>query len=121
MKMDVNLKELNGTEKQVKWANDIRQSVLETIEEAHVIVQNSDTEKKDAYAVGYTDLKYAIENIDSAKVFIDSFRHVLNQESVFNKAFEIKDSLNDIKPYFEKGNLKASRFLGFTINQRFTS
>jgi hypothetical protein len=64
--LTVTLPELNGTEKQVAWANDIRSKVLNLVENAQTICYESakrEVLKREGYADFFMDLdKYIHEN-----------------------------------------------------------
>jgi hypothetical protein len=64
--LTVTLPELNGTEKQVAWANDIRSKVLNLVENAQTICYESakrEVIKREGYADFFMDLdKYIHEN-----------------------------------------------------------
>lgn len=105
--------ELKGTEKQIKWADDIRDEVASLIQHMKEEVKNfSERDGKD-YTEKYTERMRNVEKIldeESAKFFIDNFkaltyiRKEMNQEKdeffleeLHNKMlFEFKDGLRNV-------------------------
>ena len=68
--LTVTLPELKGTEKQIAWASDIRNKVLNLVENAHAICYESakrEVLKKEGYADFFVDLdKYIASNKEQA-------------------------------------------------------
>jgi hypothetical protein len=77
--------ELKGTEKQVKWANDIRNELIkcfEIIEETNkteeVIKEIWDSEEN--FNMKIENAKKILEN-EKADFYIDNFKHILNKDN----------------------------------------
>lgn len=66
------LKELKGTEKQVKWANDIREKTLEFVAE----------NKR------FAELEALIQDVEEAKFFIDNLKVMTSQYANFSRKSE---------------------------------
>lgn len=97
--------ELKGTEKQVKWAEDIRLKLNDIIE----IVKESTIERKTKKGKSYEDAILKIDNIkdiinnkNDAKYFIDYFKEITkmdNKEALLfiNKLLIDSETLEDIR------------------------
>ncbi|HGM3507138.1 TPA: hypothetical protein ACKOR7_001713 [Clostridioides difficile] len=117
-KGDIKMKELKGSEKQIKWANDIRTDILNLTNELEKSkierIKNEDYKIKDMSIEEMTErckrkferIREAISNIDNAKFFIDNFRKVLKYNSLNQKAFQINQIFRDSQFTEEIGNLK---------------
>lgn len=117
-KENIKMKELKGSEKQVKWANDIRTDILNLTNELEKSkierIKNEDYKIKDMSIEEMTErckrkferIREAIRNIDDAKFFIDNFRNVLKYNSLNQKAFYINQIFRESQFTEEIGNLK---------------
>src|SRR5690554_3166569 len=76
----IEMKELKGTEKQVKYANDIKEAVLEIIEQLpdKIIKYSKDEEMKSKYIKIYNkDIKGLLEGYENAGDFISDWKAVV--------------------------------------------
>ncbi|MCC0752648.1 hypothetical protein KGF47_18170 [Clostridioides sp. ZZV13-5731] len=106
-KGDTEMEELKGSEKQIKWAIDIRKDLILFVDELEKIkmerIKNEDYKIKDMSKGEMTErckrkferIREEIRNIESAKFFIDNFRYILEHNSLDKKAFYINQKLKD--------------------------
>ncbi|MGX8126433.1 hypothetical protein ACWTV9_09250 [Clostridioides difficile] len=102
-KGDIKLKELNGSEKQIKWANNIRKDILILVDELEKIDIEEIKKWKEDDTVKIIEkrkrkierIREEIRNIDSAKFFIDNFRYILEYNSLTQKSAYINRTLKD--------------------------
>ncbi|MGX8128470.1 hypothetical protein ACWTV9_19580 [Clostridioides difficile] len=106
-KEDTKMKELNGSEKQIAWANDIRKDILILVDELEKCkikrINIGEYKVKDMGVEEMTDrckrkferIREEIRNIESAKFFIDNFRYILEYNSLEQKAFHVNQKLKD--------------------------
>lgn len=102
--------ELKGSEKQVKWALEIRKQVLEVIENARTrkveeVSKRADKVKKDGTVITakdrvekmnkrFNELTKSIENNESSVFFIENFSSITSRSAVSKKIV--------VKSYLEK-------------------
>ena len=96
--------ELKGTEKQVKWANDIRETVVGYLNKAlEMQLEKSDSkgdrkgktveEWRETFKARFErDLSLVINN-DSAEFYIKNFKHIEKE----NDSFSVARALNDMQ------------------------
>ncbi|MDB0519949.1 hypothetical protein C4R87_19195 [Clostridioides difficile] len=106
-KGEAKMKELKGSEKQIKWAEDIRKDILTLVDELEKCkikrIEIEEYKIKDMSIEELTErckrkferIRAEIRNIDSAKFFIDNFRNILQHNSLNQKAFHINQKLKD--------------------------
>lgn len=108
---------LEGSKKQVKWANDIREEKIEDLKrEINVLegIKKSlvDEDKKDEYGKEIDDIEAAmleINKIKSAKFFIDNrYENGLGLVKILEDAAKAKEALKAIKN-LELAELKGSK------------
>ena len=108
--------ELKGTEKQVKWALEIRKQVLEVIENARTrkveeVSKRADKVKKDGTVITakdrvekmnkrFNELTKSIENNESSAFFIENFSSITSRSAV-SKKFVVKSYLEKIENKME--------------------
>ena len=97
--------ELKGSEKQIKWANDLRAELVRRIEEMKEIklseivgdkVKKSgkvltESERKNVHAKKFDNALETIKNETSSEFFINHFREVKN----YKRAWDMEYSLNN--------------------------
>lgn len=74
---------MKGTEKQVKWANDIQKEVLNTLDiclNFSLKEKEGKDDKIEKAKKGYKILKEQFENIDEAKFFIDNLSEITKKD-----------------------------------------
>lgn len=76
---------LRGTEKQVKWAEDIRREVLRVLEECRKVAEQAPERKKPKLEKAYNRLVESLRGMVHASLIIDRFRLVLKQEKMTDK------------------------------------
>lgn len=108
--------ELKGSEKQVKWALEIRKQVLEVIENARTrkveeVSKRADKVKKDGTIITakdrvekmnkrFNELTKSIENNESSVFFIENFSSITSRSAV-SKKFVVKSYLEKIENKME--------------------
>ena len=108
--------ELKGSEKQVKWALEIRKQVLEVIENARSrkveeVSKRADKVKKDGTVITakdrvekmnkrFNELTKSIENNESSAFFIENFSSITSRSAV-SKKFVVKSYLEKIENKME--------------------
>lgn len=104
---DAKMEELKGSEKQIKWAKDIRANTLKFVDELekikierikkddYKIKAMSKAEMTERYKRKFAGIREEIMCIESAKFFIDNFRDILEHNSLERKAFYINQTLKD--------------------------
>ena len=108
--------ELKGSEKQVKWALEIRKQVLEVIENARArkveeVSKRADKVKKDGTVITakdrvekmnkrFNELTKSIENNESSAFFIENFSSITSRSAV-SKKFVVKSYLEKIENKME--------------------
>ena len=108
--------ELKGSEKQVKWALEIRKQVLEVIENARTrkveeVSKRADKVKKDGTVITakdrvekmnkrFNELTKSIENNESSVFFIENFSSITSRSAV-SKKFVVKSYLEKIENKLE--------------------
>ena len=108
--------ELKGSEKQVKWALEIRKQVLEVIENARTrkveeVSKRADKVKKDGTVITakdrvekmnkrFNELTKSIENNESSAFFIENFSSITSRSAV-SKKFVVKSYLGKIENKME--------------------
>ena len=108
--------ELKGSEKQVKWALEIRKQVLEVIENARTrkveeVSKRADKVKKNGTIITakdrvekmnkrFNELTKSIENNESSVFFIENFSSITSR-SVVSKKFVVKSYLEKIENKME--------------------
>ncbi|HBH0413462.1 TPA: hypothetical protein KR352_001088 [Clostridioides difficile] len=102
-----NVLTLNGSEKQVEWANEIRDNVLNFVDELEKIkmkkIKDGDYKVKDKSIEEMTEkckrkfkrIKEGMRSIESAKFFIDNFKDILEHNSLEQKAFHMNQTLKN--------------------------
>ncbi|EMJ6828940.1 hypothetical protein ACF12B_003507 [Clostridioides difficile] len=102
-----NVLTFNGSEKQVEWANEIRDNVLNFVDELEKIkmkkIKDGDYKVKDKSIEEMTEkckrkfkrIKEGMRSIESAKFFIDNFKDILEHNSLEQKAFHINQTLKN--------------------------
>lgn len=103
---EVKLPELIGTEKQVKWAEDIRKDVLETLDRCWKIVEKEG--KEGEYQRHYDRLVTQIETSEYALELIDRFKSISYKEQLIDKIDVLK-----------RGFRIGTRFFNFAQNKMF--
>lgn len=97
--------ELKGSEKQIKWASDIREELIKKIEEMKEVklasivgdkVKKSgkvltESERKNVHTKRFDNAIESIKNETSSEFFINHFREVKN----YNRAWDMEYSLNN--------------------------
>lgn len=106
-KGEAKMKELKGSEKQIRWAEDIRKDILTLVDELEKCkikrIEIEEYKIKDMSIEELTErckrkferIREEIRNIDSAKFFIDNFKNILQHNSLNQKAFHINQKLKD--------------------------
>lgn len=105
------MKELKGSEKQVKWANDLRRFYIRHQELVKEMILDeigiTDDIKQELKLCGFETLDEAfdvIKNIESAKVIIEEFKG-LNENSIENSKRYIEESFEKCKHLTAKAAL----------------
>lgn len=80
---------LQGTEKQVKWAEDIRREVVRVLEECRKVAEQAPERKRAKLEKGYDRLLENIRGTIHASLIIDRFRLVLKHEKMVDKINDI--------------------------------
>lgn len=108
--------ELKGSEKQIKWALEIRKQVLEVIENVRTrkveeVSKRADKVKKDGTVITakdrvekmnkrFNELTKSIENNESSVFFIENFSSITSRSAV-SKKFIVKSYLEKIENKME--------------------
>lgn len=100
--MKIEMKELKGTEKQVKFANDIKEVVLEIVEQLPEKIEKYSKDEKmtEKYMELYNnDIKKLFEGYEKAGDFINDWKAVVYKEGKSQRVAEINNILKskDIK------------------------
>lgn len=98
-KGDINMVELKGTEKQVKWAKDIKkcvENVIDHLEKNFSKVEFKKERKAEKCKIQLDNLKKEVENQENAKFFIDFFKGVNAENTVLENAQVIKFGADDM-------------------------
>jgi len=81
----LDLPALQGTEKQVKWAEDIRHEVIRILEECRKVAEQAPERRKPKLEKAYNRLVESLRGTVHASVIIDRFRLILKQEKMTDK------------------------------------
>lgn len=76
---------LQGTEKQVKWAEDIRREVIRVLEECRKVAEQAPERRKPKLEKAYNRLAESLRGTVHAATVIDRFRWVLKHEKMVDK------------------------------------
>ena len=105
------MKELKGSEKQVKWANDLRKFYIRHQNLVKEMILDeigiTDDIKQELKLCGFETLDEAfdvIKNIESAKVIIEEFKG-LNENSIENSRRYIEETFEECKHLTDKAAL----------------
>ena len=107
------MQELKGSEKQVKWAEDIRKEVISINNYLLENVSILEEEKRISKAKEvYTTSKKYLESIEDSKVFIENFKEILTtkgdfkNDTFYSKFRVFKDGIKNLglKGYGRLGN-----------------
>ncbi|WP_053293651.1 hypothetical protein [Clostridium botulinum] len=113
VKGDSTMQELKGTEKQIKWAEDIRKAVMDMnnylLENVSILEEEKRINKAKEV---YTTSKEYLENVSDSKVFIETFKEILTitgdfkNDTFYNKFRVFKDGIKSLglKGYGRLGN-----------------
>ena len=85
MKELKDLPALQGTKKQVKWAEDIRREVIRVLEECRKVAEQAPERRKPKLEKAYIRLVESLRGTVHASVIIDRFRWVLKHEKMVDK------------------------------------
>ena len=96
----IEIKELKGTEKQVKFANDIKEAVLEIIEQLpeKIVKYSTDEEMKNKYIKIYNkDIKGLLESYENAGAgeFIKDWKAVVYEKAKSQRVKIVEDILRE--------------------------
>lgn len=109
---NVNMQQLNGTEKQVAWAEDIRKNVLDIYNDIKEVVKTFSSYNAERHEETIdTKVIEALENETEATFFIDRFKIATSKYHNRNqKAKEIAETLREVYKV-ERGycNLKTGK------------
>lgn len=101
---------MNGTEKQKKWAEEIKNTVLTIITEAIVACQNSNIndKQKESFIEQINTLKYNVENANYAGDIISVFAHVKHTGDYKKDISSLKSAIRigDVDGVFSKPIIK---------------
>lgn len=101
---------LNGTEKQIKWAEEIKDTVLAIIAEAIIACQNSNInyKQKESFIEQMNILKCNIENANYAGDIISVFAHVKHTGDYKKDISSLKSAIRigDVDGVFSKPIVK---------------
>lgn len=76
---------IQGTEKQVKWAEDIRREVVRVLEECRKVAEQAAERKRAKLEKAHNRLVESLRGMVHASVIIDRFRLILKQEKMTDK------------------------------------
>ena len=76
---------LQGTEKQVKWAEDIRREVIRVLNECRKVAEQAAERKRAKLEKAHNRLVESLRGMVHASVIIDRFRLILKQEKMTDK------------------------------------
>lgn len=85
MKELKDLPSLQGTEKQVKWAEDIRREVVRVLEECRKVAEQAAERKRVKLEKAHNRLVESLHGMVHASVIIERFRLILKQEKMTDK------------------------------------
>ena len=94
----IEMKELKGSEKQVKFANDIKEAVLEIIEQLpdKIAKYSIDEEMKNKYLEIYNkDIKGSLESYENAGDFIEDWKAVVYEKAKSQRVKIVGDILRE--------------------------
>ena len=94
----IEMKELKGTEKQVKYANDIKEAVLEIIEQLpeKIAKYSKDEEMKNKYIEIYNkEIKDLFESYENAGDFISDWKAVVYEKAKSQRVKIVEDILKE--------------------------
>ena len=94
----IEMKELKGTEKQIKYANDIKKAVLEIVEQLpeKIAKYSKDEEMKNKYIEIYNkDIKGLLESYENAGDFISDFKQVVYEKAKSQRVKIVEDILKE--------------------------
>jgi len=94
----IEMKELKGSEKQVKFANDIKEAVLEIIEQLpeKIAKYSKDEEMKNKYLEIYNkDIKGLLESYENAGDFIGDWKAVVYEKAKSQRVKIVEDILKE--------------------------
>ena len=94
----IKMRELKGTEKQIKYANDIKEAVLEMVEQLpdKIAKYSKDEEMKNKYIEIYNkDIKGLLESYENAGDFISDFKQVVYEKAKSQRVKIIEDILKE--------------------------
>src|SRR5690554_582420 len=95
----IKMRELKGTEKQVKFTNDIKEAVLEIVEQLpeKIAKYSKDEEMKNKYIEIYNkDIKDLFESYENAGDFIKDWKKVVYEDAKSQRVKIIGDMLGRI-------------------------
>lgn len=117
-KGDNKMKELQGSQKQIMWAQDIRKAVIEFNKYLLDNISILEEEKRISKAKeAYTTSKEFLENLEEANIFIENFKEILKVKSCFkSEVFEMKFDI--FKTGIKNLGLKAYSRLGAAITTK---
>lgn len=95
--MEINMKELKGTPKQIKFADDIKKAVLEIIERLpEAIVKYSKNEEMVKKYMGrFEEVKKLFESYEDAGMFINDWKVIVYIENKAERVGIIADKLEE--------------------------
>jgi len=80
---------LQGTEKQVKWAEDIRREVVRVLEECRKVAEQAPERRKPKLEKAHNRLVESLRGMVHAAAVIDRFRWVIKHEKMVDKINDI--------------------------------
>ena len=102
---------MKGTEKQVKWANDIQREVLNTLDiclEFSLKEKEGKDDKIEKAKNGYEVLKKQFKNIDEAKFYIDNLSNITRKNlTEYDKCSILSDFISRTEGFKSGGAVSA--------------
>ena len=89
--------ELKGTEKQVKWANDIRKNIIEACDLAVIEFNKVDTKRNKRMVCNTEKAKEIFLSIEKAVFFIDNFKGFAGNMDQDSRVNSIMRTIQSIK------------------------
>ena len=97
---------MRGSEKQIKWAEDIKVNVLAIISDAIAFCESSNTsnEQKERFIGQMNTLKYNVENVEYAGDLIEVFKDTKHSGDCKQDISDLRSALRwDVNKIFSRG------------------
>ena len=95
--MKIEMKELKGTEKQIKFANDIKEAVMEIVEQLPKAIDrySKHDAMREKYMKRFEEIKDLFEGYEDAGDFIGSWKEVVYTDNKAERVIIIADKLEE--------------------------